>query len=180
MKKLIVTTLFSLIITYAQAQVQKLSGPRIGITLLEAGSTAEFITNGWGWNDDGEGVDPNLTGTYMTQYGWQWESRFADGGEITGIVEWVLLVGGMEKGMFLPSTSSLVGLRTSQGIEVAAGPNLSLSGIGFAVSGGYNFVFGNLNVPVNVAFVPSKSGSWGDNNVTGARFSVLVGFNLRK
>ena len=35
-------------------------------------------------------------------------------------------------------------------------------------------------MPVNVAFVPSKSGSWGDNNVTGARFSVLVGFNLRK
>ena len=26
---------------------------------------------------------------FISQYGWQWESRFADGGEIAGLVEWV-------------------------------------------------------------------------------------------
>ena len=42
--------------------------------------------------------------TYNTQYGWQWETRFADSGvSIVGLVEWVAFVGRMEKGMFLPS-----------------------------------------------------------------------------
>ena len=43
---------------------------------------------------------------FTTQYGWQWESRFADGGGeiVTGIVEWIVLVGrNGDKVMFLPS-----------------------------------------------------------------------------
>jgi hypothetical protein len=103
---------------------------------------------------DNDKLGPAIT----TLYGWQWESRFADGGgEIVGIVEWIVLVGGMEKGMFLPSVSSLVGVRTASGIEFAVGPNLSLGGIAMVIGAGYNFKFGKLNLPVNIAYVPNMN-----------------------
>jgi hypothetical protein len=146
----------------------------------------------------------------MSQYGWQWESRFADGGNVTGIVEWIALVGGMEKGMFLPSVSSMVGVRTAKGIEFAVGPNLSLGGIAMVIGAGYNFKFGKLNLPVNIVYVPSMnktydhdaeyeyfdeydengnyiggeeietSPAYSVTHPTGARVSIMVGFNLSK
>ena len=66
-----------------------------------------------------------------------------------GIVEWIGLIAGMEQGLFLPSISSLVGLRTSKGIEFAAGPNLSLSSVGMVITGGYNFTYGKLVMLLN-------------------------------
>ena len=48
------------------------------------------------------------------------------------------------------------------------------------ISAGYNFKFGNLNVPLNMVFVPSKSGAWGNDHTTGSRFSIMVGFNMSK
>jgi len=147
-------------------------------------------------------------GAAITQYGWQWESRFSDAGEVTGIVEWIALIGGMEKGMFLPSVSSMVGLRTAKGVEFAVGPNLSLGGIAMVFGAGYNFKFGKLNVPVNITYVPSinknyyheaeydhthmrdddgnpippvlESSEYSVTHATGARISVMVGFNLEK
>ena len=91
----------------SNAQIQSMAGPRIGVTLIGVGETADILTG----NDDGPS-------TLTTQYGWQWESRFIDGGNITGLVsEWVVLLGGMERGKFLPSISSLIGLRTIEGFE---------------------------------------------------------------
>ena len=183
MKKILLILTLGLGILTANAQIQKLAGPRIGFTILTHGSSADFI------NDRAESKDNNgdllklgkeQKMAFISQYGWQWESRFADGGEVTGIVEWIALVGGMEKGLFLPSVSSLVGLRSGSGYDFAAGPNLSLSGIGMVISAGYNLTFGNLNVPVNLAFVPGKSGAWGNENPTGARISLMAGFNLSK
>ena len=117
------------------------------------------------------------------------KQKFSDGGNIVGIVEWVALIAGLEKGMFLPSASSLVGIRNSKGFECAFGPNLSLSGVAMALALGYNFKSGNLNIPVNFAFVPSikKEGNYMHNgNVveynysTGSRISLIVGFNMNK
>ena len=65
----------------------------------------------------------------------------------------------MEKGKFLPSFSSLVGVRTYSGFEFALGPNLSLSGIGMVFGMGYNLKSGNLNIPINIAFVPGRKGT---------------------
>ena len=145
--------------------------------------------------------DQNIKSAVTSLYGWQWESRFADGGEVTGIVEWIALVGGMEKGLFLPSLSSMVGARTSNGMEFAMGPNLSLGGIAMVFGFGYNFKSGNLNMPVNIGFVPGRKatqeagwmsiydedGNWigevqGEafDYHTGNRFSITVGFNMSK
>ena len=213
MNKIILTLVLALGMLTANAQIKKLAGPRVGVTMISPGSLASVIRGDVPFFSNKVREEwTGSTGKYgaaITQYGWQWESRFSDGGEVTGIVEWVALVGGMEKGMFLPSLSSMVGLRTDKGIEFAVGPNLSLGGIAMVFGAGYNFKFGELNVPVNITYVPSMNKNYhhdaeydyvelydedgnniGYNEVvtpeytvthpTGARISVMVGFNLGK
>jgi len=214
MKRIFTTILLSITLLSAEAQIEKLAGPRVGVTMITSGSLASIIRGDVPFfSDDVSKEWTGSTGKYgaaISQYGWQWESRFADGGDITGVVEWIALVGGMEKGMFLPSASSMVGLRTAKGIEFAVGPNLSLGGIAMVFGAGYNFKFGKLNVPVNIAYVPSMNKTYnhdaeyewveeydGNGNYigggeietspaysvthpTGARISVMVGFNLSK
>ena len=173
------------------SQIEKLSGPRVGITLISQGSSADYLNEGFNFDEDENNGFGNTGLAFTTQYGWQWETRFTDNDEkFIGIVEWVALVAGLEKGMFLPSASSLVGIRTIKGFECALGPNFSLSGVGLAFAIGYNFKSGNLNIPVNIAFVPgiNKSGKYRDSNYTpieynystGNRISLLVGFNMSK
>ena len=198
MKKIIYTLsiVFGLALS-ANAQIESLAGPRLGIAIISPGMTSHFIngevdldeiTDDWDTDPD---ITDNASAAFLTLYGWQWESRFADGGDVTGIVEWVVLVGGMEKGLFLPSVSSLVGARTYSGLEFAAGPNLSLSGVAMVLGAGYNFKSGDLNIPVNIAFVPNMKkkyteGHYNDgeetetkwSHNTGARFSITVGFNM--
>ena len=212
MKKTLLTLVIALAVLSADAQIEKLAGPRVGITMVSAGSLASILRKDVPlFSDDITEEWIGSIGKYgavMSQYGWQWESRFADGGNVTGIVEWIALVGGMEKGFFLPSVSSMVGVRTASGIEFAAGPNLSLGGIAMVIGAGYNFKFGNLNLPVNIAYVPSMNKTydheaeydhthmWDDEgnplepvlkkpaysvtHPTGARVSIMVGFNLSK
>ncbi|HIE73968.1 MAG TPA: hypothetical protein EYQ06_06885 [Flavobacteriales bacterium] len=214
MKRIFTTIILSITLLSMDAQVAKLSGPRIGLTMVSSGSLASILRKDVSmFSDEIREEWTGETGKYgavMSQYGWQWESRFADGEKVVGIVEWIALVGGMEKGMFLPSVSSMVGLRTDKGIEFAVGPNLSLGGIAMVIGAGYNFKFGKLNVPVNIAYVPSMNKTytheaeynWIDeydengNHIggyeleispeysvthpTGARISVMFGFNLSK
>ena len=214
MKRIITTILLSITLLSAEAQIEKLAGPRVGVTMITPGSLSSIIRGDVSmFSDEVREEWTGSTGKYgaaITQYGWQWESRFADGGNVTGIVEWIALVGGMEKGYFLPSVSSMVGLRTDKGLEFAVGPNLSLGGIAMVFGAGYNFKFGKLNVPVNIAYVPSMNKTYNhdaeyewveeyDENgnyigggeietspaysvthPTGARVSLMVGFNLSK
>ena len=113
MKKILLILVMVLVsLTTIAQQIDRLAGPRVGVTFLTPGFMSE-----------------ELETSMITQYGWQWESRFADNGEIAGLVEWVVVVGGMERQMFLPSISSLVGVRTGEGMEFAVGPNLSATGI---------------------------------------------------
>ena len=178
--------------------VNQMSGPRFGFTYVSEGSSAQFLNrvhemDSLQYHAEFGG---GLPFTYTTQYGWQWESRFADtGGPVVGLVEWVALIGGMEKGLFLPSFSSLVGVRSQKGFEFATGPNLSASGLAFVFAMGYNYTKGDLNLPINIALVPSKQGPrnsvLGDvlesddyfdqikDRDTGFRVTVSVGFNLQ-
>jgi hypothetical protein len=145
----------------AAGQTIDLAGPRIGMTLLspEVRSTLN--------NDTGLDV-----GSVITQFGWQKEKRFLSSPDgFTGVTEGVLLIGGLEQGVVLPSLSWLVGVRTATGIEFAVGPNLTPAGIALAGAAGVTFQKGNLNIPVNIALVPSRSG---------LRVSLLAGFNSRR
>ena len=187
----------------ANAQIDNLSGPRLGAVYISPSPVSSFIRGVMDLDDLGElSADYNdiTKGALSSLYGWQWETRFADGYEVTGIVEWIALVEGMEKGKFLPSVSSLVGARLASGLEFAIGPNLSLAGVAMVFGAGYNFKAGDLNIPVNLAFVPGKIRTQEaydvyeqDNNGdevsyvvpefdynTGSRISLTVGFNLGK
>jgi hypothetical protein len=184
MKKIITTIVFGLIFVSSYAQVQKLAGPRIGLTYITEGSTADFLHEGFGFDDDQDGKHGSTGSAFTTQYGWQWESRFADGGgNVVGIVEWIALVAGMEQGKFLPSFTSVIGARTSNGFEFGVGPNLSLSGVGMIFGIGKNFKSGDLNMPVNLVISPGKKSTGSINGESydynsGTRISIMVGFNL--
>jgi hypothetical protein len=143
------------------ADMVSLSGPRFGGTFLSDGVVKKLKT------DDGLTVAP-----FISQFGWQFEKQFYGGvGGPTAVTEAVVLLGGLEQGVALPSVSWLVGVRTKNGTEFGVGPNINPVGAALVVSGGMTFRAGVLNVPVNVAVVPSKAG---------VRVSVLSGFNLRR
>jgi len=137
----------------------KLSGPRFGVTYL-GGSLVDSLA--------AEDID---VGRLITQFGWQWERQFnvGDTGP-TAVSEWVLLVGGLEQGTFLPSLSWILGLRTKNGSEFGVGPNLSAAGFALAIGAGVTRRSGSLNLPFNLSVVPSSLGT---------RVSVLTGFTIR-
>jgi hypothetical protein len=137
----------------------RLAGPRIGATFIGPGEARDNLQNRLG-------AQP-----FITQFGWQFETRFftlSDGS--TGVFEFIPLVGGLEQGLFLPSASALVGFRGPEGLEFGFGPNLSLAGPGVVFALGVNFKSQEINFPVNFAVVASPSG---------ARISLLIGFNVR-
>lgn len=138
-----------------------LSGPRFGVTFLSAGIQDRVR------DFSGETVAP-----LVSQFGWQWEKRFftLDSGP-SGVSEWVLLVGGLEQGVLLPSLTWIVGIRSAQGAEFGVGPNVTPAGTALAVAGGITVQSGPIFFPINLAVVPSRSG---------VRVSVLTGFNMRR
>ena len=137
-----------------------LGGPRVGFTSLSPGVIETLKGNGFE-------VRP-----LMTQFGWQFEKQFySKGSGLSALNEWVVLVGGLEQGLVVPSLNWIVGLRTREGAEFGVGPNLTPAGAALAVAAGVTFRAGALNIPMNVAMVPSKDG---------VRVSVLSGFNFRR
>lgn len=141
----------------------ELSGPRVGMTVLSPGVLDKIRSDTGGY----------LTlGPVISQFGWQKEKRFyANPDGLTGVTEFVFLMGGLEQGVFIPSLNWLVGVRSPNGAEFAVGPNITPFGAALAVAGGVTFRSGNLNFPINLAVVPSKSGT---------RVSLLAGFNARR
>lgn len=136
-----------------------LAGPRAGITMLPP----ELVDT-----LKARGID---VGPVISQVGWQFERIFyrSETG-FSVMAEWVLLVGGLDRGAFLPSTSWLTGIRLKNGFEFGLGPNVSAGGLGLALATGVTTRIGPINVPINLAVVPSD---------LGIRSSVLVGLTMR-
>ena len=137
-----------------------LSGPRFGVTFLSDGLVKEL--------HDERQLDLQPT---ITQFGWQFERQFMtkDSG-FTAVSEYVVLLGGLDQGVALPSLSWLVGGRTRSGAEFGVGPNLTPAGVGLVIAVGVTYRVGAMNIPVNFAVVPSKFGQ---------RISVPTGFTMR-
>jgi hypothetical protein len=140
------------------AKEMNLSGPRFGVTALSDGIVNDLAERGFD-------VPPMIS-----QFGWQVEKAFYrnDSG-ISAVTEWVVLLGGLEHDLRIPSLTWLVGMRSATGAEFGVGPNISPAGSALAIAAGVTFRKGYLNVPVNVAIVPAK---------TGTRISLLTGFNM--
>jgi hypothetical protein len=136
------------------------NGPRIGLTVVGNGKLRNRLRD-----------DFNASNV-VTQFGWQFENRlFRLPSGLSGLFELVPLIGGLEQGLFLPSVSGILGLRTKGGFEVGFGPNVSLAGAGFAIATGVTLQGKYVNVPLNFAMVPGRGGN---------RFSFLVGFTYRR
>jgi hypothetical protein len=141
-------------------EIANLSGPRFGVTLLSPGVRDAIF--------DARRLSVKPV---ITQFGWQFERQFyGRTGGVTMVTEWVLLAGGLDQGMALPSASWLVGIRGRNGTEFGLGPNLTPAGFAFVFAAGKTFRTRTFNVPVNVAVVPSR---------TGTRVSIMTGFSLR-
>ncbi len=160
---------------------QNLSGPRVGFTILTDGELTDNL-------DEEFGLNSNL----ITQFGYQFEKQIMGDDKVAGLVEGLLFIGGLEHGLFLPSVSAMFGARFESGYEFAIGPNISLAGAALVLGFGKTIKAGNLNIPINFAWVPStkreKTDHYDDeyNYInetktiqTGHRFTITVGFNYR-
>ena len=137
-----------------------LDGPRIGFTVLTGGvldKAREKLSD----------LNP-----FLTQFGWQFETRlFRLPNGVSAVAEFVPLVGGLEQGKFLPSISGIIGIRGPKGFEFGLGPNVTPLGANIVLAVGTSFRSNGINFPVNLAVVPGNGG---------ARISLLFGFNSRK
>lgn len=142
------------------ARTLSLSGPRFGITALSPGVVTAL-------HDRDVQVKPMIT-----QFGWQTERQFftKDSG-VSAVNEWLLLVGGLDQGVAIPSLTWMVGLRNREGMEFGVGPNVTPAGVALALAAGMTVRAGTINVPINIAAVPSSAGM---------RLSFLTGFTLRR
>ncbi len=142
------------------AHTTSLAGPRFGVTFLSDGVVEKLAER-----------DIEVAG-YVSQFGWQVERQFfTRQSGVTMVTEWVGLLGGLDLSVVLPSLSWLVGVRTPDGAEFGIGPNITPAGTALVLATGMTFRAGPVNVPLNVAVVPSK---------VGTRVTILSGFSLRR
>jgi len=139
----------------------KLSGPRAGLTYIGG--------------DLGEKMKLGGINQYISQFGWQFETRYFETKEgFQGLVETVVLLGGFETEKPVLSGTLLVGFRTKSGFEAGAGPNLSTANGGttsFVFAVGHTAKTEGVYIPVNFAIAPSKDAM---------KFTFLVGFIIRR
>jgi hypothetical protein len=137
-----------------------LAGPRFGITTLSPGVVNSLAS------------EEVFVKPVISQFGWQVERQFfATGSGLAVLNEWVGLLGGLDQGYAVPSVSWMVGVRSSEGLEFGLGPNVTPNGVALALAAGVTVRAGVVNVPLNVAIVPSQAGM---------RVSMLAGFTLRR
>ncbi len=141
---------------------QTLSGPRFGFTTF-TGETAEARQNA------------DLSNV-MTQFGWQFETQIVslESGN-QALMEWVVLLGGLESDEYNLSVAWLAGYRTESGLEFGVGPSLSynpqaeIRTTSLQVFGGTTLPFGEMYVPLNVGVGISDGGP---------RITTLIGWIL--
>ncbi len=80
------------------------------------------------------------------------------------------LLGGIDQDTLIPSLTGVMGIRTPNGYEIHVGPNITPLGTAFTYVLGMTFYYADLNIPVNLAFIPTEEGT---------RFSLLIGFNWK-
>ncbi len=157
---LLSTPAFAQSVVPPPAQTADLSGPRFGLSLLSQGVVDKLAER------------DVAVGSHISQFGWQFEKLFytKDSG-LTMVTEWVALLGGLDQSVVLPSVSWMVGVRTRDGAEFGIGPNVTPAGTALVLATGMTFRAGAFNIPVNVAVIPSKSGS---------RVTILSGLSFRR
>jgi len=146
------------------------NGPRVGFTSIGPGTTRQWLSE-------------RGRSSTIIQFGWQFETQlFTLDNGTSGLLEWIVLAGGTEQGMFLPSATMLFGIRGKGGLEFGIGPNFSFTGPGMAIAVGGSIKSGKMYFPINLGIVPSvnRQDSVTGSGPTGVRVSLLIGFNTRR
>lgn len=151
-------------------------GPRLGVTWIIADPAA--------FNDAVQLIKPAPGRTYfpvITQFGVNIEQHIRLGSTNSNLLfQEVILIGGVDQNLLLPSASLLIGFRAGFGLEAGIGPffyitALPTGDIDFittvVIAVGYTISFSNINIPVDIAFVPVPA----DGR---PRLSLLTGFNF--
>lgn len=159
----------------AQSRFQFVFGPRVGAT---------YIVTEWQKFDPAiQKMFPDPEITYypiITQFGINLEQRIRLGStESHFAFQEVLVIGGIDQNLFIPSLSVMIGFRSHTGLEFGLGPNLGVSmknghvtpTLTVVYAAGWTFSFNDVHIPVNVAVVPTPA----DGK---PRVSLITGFNF--
>ena len=139
---------------------QKLSGPRVGLTIFTGETKA---------GRDQLGLSP-----VMSQIGWQFETQIvstANGNQ--ALSEWLILIGGFETQEFNLSVAWLAGYRVASGFEIGVGPaasfnpNLDIFTTSIQLAGGATLRVGDMYLPLNLGVGFAEGGP---------RVTTLVGW----
>jgi len=138
---------------------QRLSGPRFGFTAFTGDVAA---------GRQALGKQP-----IMSQFGWQFETQIVstESGN-QALMEWIVLLGGLEQSERNLSLSWMAGYRLPNGIELGVGPNISVrpvseqedpdggiaSTTSMVMAAGATLPFGDIYVPMNVAVAFAEGG----------------------
>jgi len=135
---------------------QHLSGPRFGFTAF-TGDVAKYR--------QALGKQPMIS-----QFGWQFETQIVstESGN-RALMEWIVLLGGLEQSERNLSLSWMAGYRLPNGLELGFGPNISVrpsddpdksidSTTSMVMAAGATLPFGELYVPVNFAVAFAEGG----------------------
>ena len=113
------------------SQVNQMSGPRFGFTYLTEGNGAQFVNRAHEMDSLQYNAEfgNGLPFTYTTQYGWQWETRFAD----TGGPSWAWWSGwrslvGWRKGSSYRRSQALLGCAHKTGLNLQRAQTCPLQG----------------------------------------------------
>ena len=135
---------------------QRLSGPRFGFTVFTG--------------DVAKARQALGKQAIMSQFGWQFETQIVstESGN-QALMEWIILLGGLEQSERNLSLSWMAGYRLPNGLELGVGPNLSVrpaedpekviaSTTSIVMAAGATLPFGELYVPANLAVAFAEGG----------------------
>ena len=147
-------------VSYDDPDTTRRSGPRFGFVYLGAGLPDSIETH------------YKRVNRVISLFGW--ESQYQIGRNPGGpqpLTSFLIAAGGLDQGVFLPSLSWVIGMRMPNNFEFGVGPNFSPAGPGLVFTAGMSHRMGTINIPLDVALVPSS---------IGARLSITSGFNVSR
>jgi hypothetical protein len=140
---------------------RNLGGPRIGFAVVPG--TGEIARK----------MEENQIGRVISQFGWHFEHAvIANNDGPAFVTEFIPLIGGVEYGTAIISTTLAFGIREPGGYEFGVGPNLLFGDkvqSAVVIALGKTFDVSGVALPLNLAFVLGNGG---------ARIGFLVGYAI--
>ena len=148
-------------IMYDGEDTTRRSGPRFGLVYL--GGTIP---------DTARARAGKSVSRAVSLFGWEFQYQLGrNPGGPQPVTALSFGVGGLDQGVLLPTVSGIIGIRMPNDLEFGVGPNVSGAGPALVLTAGVTRHMGTINVPIDLAVVPSSIGT---------RISVTTGFNVTR